>query len=288
MSIRRVIYEIEVSQGIAKLIHVTRLSRGSPVLFLHGFGSNADVWFSDKSSLGNFFKDRKMDCWSLNLSNATVGNIQSLANEDLFTAISFIYEKTKQPILLIAHSMGGIISRVLTSPRFEHPFALANVEPMLKGIVLLTVPHHGVEAGDIKMIKETADQIREYFKIKKKFEDDFGLGFVQLVSDSTLLEELNTAPILNPNIKWLNAVGKYDHVVPVNSAAFTPSEITVPFFEQKMFNCDHMVYPFNNILQRISGTLSEITTIFSPSLRLYPAIHRSKEVGEWIYKIFKE
>ncbi|MCK4849181.1 MAG: alpha/beta fold hydrolase, partial [Candidatus Heimdallarchaeota archaeon] len=270
------------------LIHVTRLSRGPPVLFLHGFGSNADVWFAHKDSLGNYFKDRHKDCWSLHLSNATVGNIQSLANEDLYAAISFVFEKTQQPVLLVAHSMGGIIARVLTSPHFEHPFALAKLESLINGIVLLTVPHHGVDAGDVKKLEETAHQIRDYFKITKKISADFGLGFIQLLSDSALLEKLNNPPTLNPNIKWLNAIGKHDHVVPVKSAAFSPSEILAPFFEQKSFDCDHMVYPFNNILQKITGRLSDIATIFSSSIRIYPAIHRSPDVGEWIFKIFEE
>ncbi|MHA2218346.1 MAG: esterase/lipase family protein, partial [Candidatus Hodarchaeales archaeon] len=286
MSITRVIFEIETSQGTADLIHITRLSRAPPVLFLHGFGSNADVWFAHRKSLGNYFKNKGWDCWTLHLSNATVGNIQSLANEDLFASISFVHEKTNQPVLLVTHSMGGIIARVLTSPHFEHTYALAKLESEIKGIILLTVPHHGVEAGDIKKIEETAHQIRDYFKIRKKISADFGLGFIQLLSDSTLLEELNKPPALNPNIRWLNAVGKYDHVVPKKSAAFSPSEITAPFFEQKLFDCDHMVYPFNDLLQKITGKLSDIATLFSSSLRIYPAIHRSPEVGEWIIDIF--
>jgi len=287
-NISRVIFEIETSQGLADLIHVTRLSRYPPVLFLHGFGSNADVWFAHQNSLGNFFKNRHFDCWSLHLSNATVGNIQSLADEDLYSAISFIFDKTQQPVLLVTHSMGGIIARVLTSPHFEHSFSLAKLEAMVKGIVLLTVPHHGVDAGDIKKLEETAHQIRDYFKINKRISADFGLGFIQLLSESRLLAELNSPPALNPNIKWLNAIGKHDHVVPISSATFSPSEISASFFEQKSFDCDHMVYPFNSILQKITGRLSDIATIFSSSIRIYPAIHRAPEVGEWISEIFKE
>jgi pimeloyl-ACP methyl ester carboxylesterase len=288
MSISRVIFEIETTQGTADLIHVTRLSRGPPVLFLHGFGSNAEVWFASEKSLGNYFKERNRDCWALHLSNATVGNIQSLANEDLYAAISFVYEKTQQPVLLVTHSMGGIIARVLTSPHFEHSFPLAKLESMIKGVILLTVPNHGMDAGDVKKLEETAYQIRDYFKISKKISADFGLGFIQLLAESTLLENLNSPPVLNPNIRWLNAVGKYDHVVPKKSATFTPSEITAPFFEQKLFDCDHMVYPFNTLLQKITGRLSDIATLFSSSLRIYPAIHRAPEVGEWIFSIFRE
>ena len=288
MSIKRVIYEIETSQGIAELYHVTRRLSSSPVLFVHGFGSNADIWFTYKDSLGNYFKKRGMDCWSLRLSNATTGNIPSLANEDLYASISFIYEKTKQEVLVIAHSMGGIVARVLTSPQFEHPFPLAALEEKIREIVLLTVPNHGAEIGDIKKLEESALQLRKYLKWERSFSPDFDLGFIQLTSKSTLIENLNTPPMLNPNIIWLNAMGKHDHVVPVKSASFTPTEVTIPSFEQRGFNSDHMVYPFANTLQKIADKIGEIATIIGSSFKMYPAIHRTPEVGDWITDVFEK
>jgi pimeloyl-ACP methyl ester carboxylesterase len=289
MSITRVIYEIKTSQGVAKLIQRFRANRSStdvPVLFVHGFGSSADVWYAYPDSLGNYFEKKELNCWSLQLSNTTTGNIQLLANEDLYTAITFIYDQVKQPILVIAHSMGGIIARVLTSPQFEHNFPLATLEPKIKGIVLLTVPNHGVEGGDVRKIEETVLQLKDYLKLDTKISPDFGLGFFQLISTSTLLERLNSEPVLNPNITWLNAVGKFDNVVPIQSATFKLSEVKIPKFEQKGFACDHMVYPFSSTLQKITDKLDDIATIFGSSLKLYPAIHRSKEVGNWILDIF--
>lgn len=282
MSLRRVIYEIETSHGLALLYHITRKAKGPPVMFLHGFGSNADIWFSHKDSLGTYFQSKSYDCWSLELSNAIIGNIHSLANEDLWAAISFIYDRKKQPILLVTHSMGGIISRVLTSPNFEHPFALATLEPQFRGIVLLTVPNHGVEGTDIKKLEDMANQIKQVLKLKTKISPDFDLGFVQLLSSSALLQQLNSQPILNPNINWLNAVGRYDHVVPVKSASFTKAEVKNVPFEQRIFGSDHMVYPFSHTLQKITEKVNELTMIFGSSFQIYPAIHRTREVGEWI------
>jgi esterase/lipase len=286
MSINRVIYEIETSQGTAGLYHITRLASGLPVLFVHGFGSNADIWFAHTDSLGNFFQNRGMDCWSLRLSNATTGNIPLLANEDLFVAISHIHEKRNQEVLVITHSMGGIIARVLTSPQFEHPFPLATLEPKIRGIVLLTVPNHGAELGDVTKLEESARQLRKYLKWEKSISPDFNLGFIQLTSKSTLIQNLNTPPILNPNITWLNAVGKHDHIVPVKSASFSPKEVSIPSFEQKGFDSDHMVYPFAKALHKIADTIGEIATIFGSSFKIYPAIHRTKGVGEWILEVF--
>ena len=289
MSITRVIYEIKTSQGIAKLIQQYRTNRSPtdpPVLFLHGFGSSADIWYAYSDSLGYYFEKKGMNCWALQLSNATTGNIQLLANEDLYTAITFLYDQINQPILLVAHSMGGIISRVLTSPQFEHPFPLATLESKIKGIALLTVPNHGVEAGEVAVIEETALQLKDYLKLDTNISPDFGLGFIQLISKSSLLKRLNSQPILNPNITWLNAVGKYDRVVPMQSATFKTSEIEVPKFQQRGFDCDHMVYPFSSTLKKITEKLDDIVTIFGSSLKLYPAIHRSEDVGDWILEIF--
>ena len=286
MSIKRVMYEIESSQGMAGLYHVTRKSSGSPVLFVHGFGSNADIWFAHEDSLGNFFEKQGMDCWSLRLSNATTGNIPSLANEDLYTAISFIHEEREREVLVIAHSMGGIIARVLTSPQFEHPFPLATLESKIQGIVLLTVPNHGAEIGDIRKLEESAQQLRNYLKWERSSSPDFDLGFIQLTSKSTLIRNLNSPPMLNPNITWLNAVGKHDHVVPVKSASFSSKEVTIPSFDQRGFDSDHMVYPFASTLQKIADKIGELATIFGSSFKMYPAIHRTPEVGEWIISTF--
>jgi hypothetical protein len=184
--------------------------------------------------------------------------------------------------------MGGIISRVLTSPQFEHPFPLATLEPKLKGIVLLTVPNHGVEAGDITVFEDSINQIRNYLKMEKQISPDLDLGFIQLTAKSNLLEKLNSQPVLNPNIYWLNAVGKHDHVVPVKSASFKKSEITAPHFEQRGFDSDHMVYPFASTLQRITDRIGEISPVFSSFIKLYPAIHRTKAVGDWILEVFGE
>ncbi len=287
MSIKKVIYEIETSQGIAELFHMTRKSTGPPVLFVHGFGSNADIWFTYQDSLGNYLRKQGKDCWSLHLSNSTTGNIPSLANEDLYAAISFIHKEKQKEVLVIAHSMGGIIARVLTSPQFEHPFPLATLETKIRGIVLLTVPNHGAEIGDIKKLEESAHQLRTILKWKGSFSPDFDLGFIQLTSKSTLIQTLNTPPFLNPNITWLNAVGKYDHIVPVKSASFSPVEVDVPAFEQRGFDSDHMVYPFANTLRKIADTIGEIATIFGSSFKIYPAIHRTEEVGEWIQNTFR-
>ncbi|MFX0084930.1 MAG: lipase family alpha/beta hydrolase [Candidatus Hodarchaeota archaeon] len=287
MSIKRAIYEIDTHQGLAGLNHQTLEARGSPVLMVHGFGSNADIWFAHKTSIGHFFKTQGLDCWTLDLSNAIAGNIEILAHEDLLTSVDFIYKKKQKKVVIVAHSMGGIIARVFTSPHFKHPYPLKRIEEMIKGIALLTVPNHGVEMGDISKIEETVNTIRKLMKPDQEpIESDFGLGFVQLTYKSHLIQTLNKPLVLNPNISWLNAIGTYDKVVPIKSARFSDSETNqLPKFVQKEFACDHMVYPLASTLQKVIKATSSL--LDAPKLDskfvIYPAIHRFQEVGEWIF-----
>lgn len=253
---------------------------------VHGFGSNAEVWFTHEKSLGNFFKSQGYDCWALNLSNDISGNIEILAHEDLLTAVEFIFRKRQQKVIIITHSMGGIISRVFTSPHFNHPYPLERIEKMIKGIALLAVPNHGVEMGDISRIEETVNTIRKLMRADQEpIKSDFGLGFVQLTYKSRLIKTLNKPLVLNTNIKWLNAVGTYDRVVPVKSALFSDSETNkLVSFSQKEFACDHMVYPLASTIKKVIKVTSNIldSKKLDKKFILYPAIHKHREVGEWI------
>jgi hypothetical protein len=227
-----------------------------------------------------------MDCWALNLSNSISGNIQTLAHEDLLTAIDFIYKDRKKQVTIVSHSMGGIISRVFTSPHFDHPYPLEKIESKISGIVLLTVPNHGIGTGDISRIEETVKILRGFIKYDQEPVDaDFGLGFIQLTPKSKLIKALNISIPLNPNLKWLNGVGTFDKVIPRKSALFEELETkNIPYFNQREFPCDHMVYPFSSTIKKI---IKAIPPLFEPSrleskIKIYPAIHRYQPVGEWI------
>ncbi len=287
ISISQVIYEIDTQQGLAKLHHKTPDSENQPpVLMIHGFGSSSDVWFAYDNSLGTYFREKDMDCWALNLSNAISGDILTLAHEDLLTSLDFIFKKRRKPVIIVSHSMGGIISRVFTSPHFKHPYPLNKIEPMIQGIALLTVPNHGVGTADVSGIEETIQTLRNLVKDDKEpVTADLGLGFVQLTPKSYLITTLNRSLPLNPNITWLNGVGTFDKVVPRKTALFEESETkNVPYFKQREFPCDHMVYPFSSAIKKI---IKAIPPLFEPSrleskLKIFPAIHRHQPVCDWI------
>ncbi|MHA1971867.1 MAG: alpha/beta hydrolase [Candidatus Hodarchaeales archaeon] len=254
---------------------------------IHGFGSNPEVFFHFKDSLGNFFTEEKLNCWALGLSNNVSGNIKLLAHEDVLTAVNFLYEKYKKKVIIVAHSMGGILVRVFTSPHINHPYPLSAIEKMIQGISLLTVPNHGVGKTDITKLQETVNLIKGVLAPDKSpLPSDLGLGFIQLASKSHLLNTINQKPPLNPKLKWLNIVGTYDRVVPRESAIFTDKELEkIPKdnFLQHEFPCDHMTYPLTATLQKLVKSIPGIEKSLRESpFRIYPAIHRYRPVGKLI------
>ena len=102
LSITRGIYEIETINGLAELTHTTLTSDGFPILFVHGFGSHGDIWFKFKNSLGNIFRKKGFDTWSLSLSDPIGGNLTHLAHQDLLASVNFIYNK-KGKMRIITH-----------------------------------------------------------------------------------------------------------------------------------------------------------------------------------------
>ncbi|MFW9855961.1 MAG: esterase/lipase family protein [Candidatus Thorarchaeota archaeon] len=261
MSIERAIYEIKTKHGTARLINETVDRRGSPVLFVHGFGSSPRIWFKYPDSLGKFFlKKEELDVWSLGLSNAISGDIEILAQEDLYASLVFIYKRDKKRIHIIAHSIGGIIVRYLLCPHFDH-FSF-NAEDLVSGVSLLSVPNHGTNKFKSDRIWNMMSLITNYIS--------FNRLFVQVLRSSKLIGSLNRhKPCLNPKIKWQNAISTFDNLIEPESMRFAEEDMTDIEIEQREFPCDHIVYP--------------LKWLFADN---YPPIHRYSPVAEWIYENF--
>ncbi|MFX0015985.1 MAG: esterase/lipase family protein [Promethearchaeota archaeon] len=259
MSIERAIYEIKTKHGTARLINKTVDRRGLPVLFVHGFGSSPEIWFKYPDSLGKFFLQKKeIDVWSLGLSNAISGDIEVLAQEDLYTSLSFIFERSETLIHIIAHSVGGIIVRFLLCPHFQH--SDLKPEELVQGVSLLSVPNHGTNKFKSDRIWNTMSLITNYIR--------FNQLFVQVLRSSELINALNNQkPCLNPKVKWQNAVSSFDNLIEPESMRFMEEELLDIDLIQKEFPCDHIVYP--------------LKWLFNDN---YPPIHRYSPVAEWIYK----
>jgi hypothetical protein len=264
--------------GSFKLLNqLPQHEEGLPILFIHGFGSNPDIWFKYSESLGNYFYQKSYDIWALGLSDPIGGNIEQLAHIDLFESLKYIYEKRNKPIRIVAHSMGGIITRYAVTPLITHPYDLSNIEKLIEGITLLGVPNHGVTTP--KFLNRVVESLE--LDIDIKVPSNIKLAFLQLLDSSDIITSLNKKEnSLNPKIRWQNAFGTYDEVVPISSAKFELEELPKGIeFEQKEFPCDHMVYPLTK-REEFSKNLKELLSFIN--IKIYPAIHTYLPVAEWI------
>lgn len=253
------LYEIDTRQGMAWLLHKTPNSVQTPILLIHGFGSGPEIWVDSSDSLGNHLIHKGADVYVLDLSNSVWGDLTILAHEEVWAALKFVFEKRNQQVHLIGHSLGGLIARFLVSRHFDHPYSISSVTRMINNISLLATPNHGINMQS--KAKNVWERFHNYFRSK--------MFLFQLDPHSKLITGLNQREALIPEIKWKNAVGLYDRIVPVSSARFEeneiPSRVTL---EQRVFSVDHMVFP-----------LSKLTQLFR---KVHPAIHHSPEVTLWI------
>ncbi|MFW9996713.1 MAG: esterase/lipase family protein [Candidatus Odinarchaeota archaeon] len=301
MKLQKIVYELVEEKDTALLSRHTLESpvNKKPVLFIHGIGSSTEVWFRHHDSLGTRLlelneKKRLYSIWGLQLRQATHGDIVVMAHGDLWAALETIFEESGgKKTRIISHSMGGIVTRYFTSQKVEHPYPNNFISGTIDEVDLLAVPNHGVvEEGTAlsTTLGKLKKRINRVFMNpeEEKTTHDYGLAWLQLMKQSTLMEELNRGgKCLNPEIKWKNAVALYDKIVPVWSAKFDENvdKLQCSEFEQKFFEADHMNYPvIPELASRINKVLKDLPDFAKVILEFnYPAIHRSSEVFDWLF-----
>ena len=276
MPVTKGVFNIETSLGTSKLTHTTIYSRNQPVLLIHGFGSTSEIWFKSNDSLGNVLLKNNFDVWTIKLSHPVIGDIKSLAHEEVFEALEFINDSTGKKIRIIAHSMGGLIARFMVTENILHPYQISEAIEKIEGITLLAVPNHGIKSPKLLL------KLKEYIYKKNSSPSELEVALVQLLDSSEVVQILNTGKqTLNPKIKWQNAIGIYDEIVDTDSASFTKEELEDEIrLDQKEFPCDHMIYPLTE-----NNTIKKILDSFN--IKINPAIHTYLPVAEWIMNDLK-
>ena len=102
--------------------------------------------------------------------------------------------------IIVAHSMGGLVSReMLTNPGLEYAAgAKAGEIPAVKHLIMLCTPNHGSPLAHVRFAVELRDQWMRLFNgsghLLSAFVDGTGEAGTDLAHDSEFLETLNARP----------------------------------------------------------------------------------------------
>ncbi|MFW9914836.1 MAG: esterase/lipase family protein [Candidatus Thorarchaeota archaeon] len=277
--------EIDTSNGTA-LLQDPMPNPGPPILFVHGFNSSSEIWLDteDEEGFASIAANHGFDPWLLDLSDPNLGDIRKLATEDLHKSIRMVYQKKKQKLRLVCHSMGGLLARIVTTENLLPDVPGFLSAPHLREIAMLATPNHGYVSGET-----FSDLIRAVESILDLFASDslkksLARPFFQMLP-GTLLSRLNKDPPLCPFLSWKNGVALEDLVIPTDSAMFGKIEtISIPRFEQCLFHASHM--EGREHWERMSNQARDLLKkkrTFNLHYLEYPPIYRHPEVAEWLF-----
>ena len=114
-------------------------------------------------------------------------------------------------ISIVAHSMGGLVSReVLTSPEFEYYRSVnENLMPEVARFIMVGTPNHGSQMARFRLFGEVRDHIARLSKGETTWQgaifDGAGEAKIDLLPESRFLTELNSRP--HPEIDMLIIAG---------------------------------------------------------------------------------
>lgn len=284
-------YQIPTRNGEANLQRMTNKSDDcQPVLFIHGFNSTQKIWFSHKHKdiFYNGFAEKAIedgyDVWSLNLSKPKMGNLIELAEDDVLTSIKIVYNATKRKIIIVAHSMAGVLCRYLTYNNFSVNNSKNEIDLMVSEIFTLATPHQGFTIKQ-KFQNKISNLIEKFENwVANNHKIPFYFGFFQFLSQNDLFQKLNAETMLHPSIKWYNAIAQHD--IFIHESSKLPNE-KLNNVDQRIFKVHHFKIPFSDFFVSIveKMKIKENWNSFYKKVGFIenPPIYWSDEVYDWIF-----
>ncbi len=168
-------------------------SKRGTVVLVHGLDDPGKVW----RSLAPELHRQGFDVWLLQYPNDQP-IVES--TELLFEELKGLSERGIDRVSIVAHSMGGLVSReMLTRP--DPPYEAAAREgrvPEVAALVMVGTPNHGSEVARFRAVGEVRDQIARAARGEGSWLgailDGAGEAKIDLLPDSRFLVELNSRP----------------------------------------------------------------------------------------------
>ena len=163
------------------------------VVLVHGLDDPGKVWQDLRPAL----VQEGYDVWQFEYPND-----QPLAESAvmLFQELQALSAEKIAHISIVAHSMGGLISReLLTSPTLGYLQSVQQQEvPRVDQFIMVGTPNHGSHMVQLRFFSEVRDHLARLFKGQTGWLnfifDGAGEAKIDLLPDSSFLNELNGRP----------------------------------------------------------------------------------------------
>ncbi len=163
------------------------------VVLVHGLDDPGDVW----QSLAPEFVKEDFNVWLMQYPND-----QPIVESArlFFEELQGLKQGAIDRISIVAHSMGGLVSReMLTSPEIEYNASAKNGHvPAVAALIMVGTPNHGSQLARLRVFTEIRDQLARLTKGEANWLagilDGAGEAKIDLLPGSRFLTGLNARP----------------------------------------------------------------------------------------------
>ena len=163
------------------------------VVLIHGLDDPGQVW----QNLAPALVKADFNVWLMHYPND-----QPIVESArlFFEALQELKQHGIDRISIVAHSMGGLVSReMLTRPEIEYNRSVTNRQvPAVAALIMVGTPNHGSQLARLRVFTELRDQLARLTKGETNWLgsilDGAGEAKIDLLPESRFLTELNTRP----------------------------------------------------------------------------------------------
>jgi pimeloyl-ACP methyl ester carboxylesterase len=163
------------------------------VVLIHGLDDPGKVWMN----LAPALYEEGYTVWIMRYPND-----QPIVESSrlFFSELKKLSGKGGAEIVIVAHSMGGLVSReMLTSPELDYTGQMhsGSIQRVI-GLIMVCTPNHGSEMARLRFIGEVRDQYAHFLKGEghwlRGILDGAGEAKIDLLPGSRFLTEVNSRP----------------------------------------------------------------------------------------------